>query len=145
MPSLQTPLHSGFGPASTAAQTPGAADLTCKIALVTGGYSCIGLETTRALARAGATVIVPARNPDKARQALSAIPTTQQARIDLVDPDSIQAFAAEFLASGRPLHLLINNAASWRRPWSAIRAATSFILPQITWDISNCIVHGWVG
>ena len=34
-----------------------------KTAIVTGGYSGIGLETTRALAEAGATVIVPARTP----------------------------------------------------------------------------------
>ena len=41
-------------------------DLTGKLALVTGGYSGLGLETTRALAGAGARVVVPARRPDAA-------------------------------------------------------------------------------
>lgn len=78
--------------------------------MVTGGYAGIGLETTRTLAEAGATVIVPARTPDKARQALSGIPRVEQSTLDLLDPASIDAFADEFVATGRPLHLLINNA-----------------------------------
>jgi NAD(P)-dependent dehydrogenase (short-subunit alcohol dehydrogenase family) len=58
-------------------------DLSGKVAVVTGGYSGIGLETTRVLAGAGATVIVPARNPDKARKALNPIPRVEQSRLDL--------------------------------------------------------------
>ena len=61
MPTRQAPIHSGFGPATTARQTLKDIDLSGKVAVVTGGYSGIGLETTRALAEAGATVIVPAR------------------------------------------------------------------------------------
>jgi NADP-dependent 3-hydroxy acid dehydrogenase YdfG len=67
MPSKQAPIHSGFGPTTTAQETIEGIDLSGKVAVVTGGYSGIGLETTRALAEAGATVIVPARNSDKAR------------------------------------------------------------------------------
>jgi NAD(P)-dependent dehydrogenase (short-subunit alcohol dehydrogenase family) len=85
-------------------------NLTGKVAIVTGGYSGIGLETTRVLAKAGAIVIVPARTPEKARQALKGIPRVEQSSLDLLDPVSIDAFANEFLASGRPLHLLINSA-----------------------------------
>ena len=34
-------------------------DLSGKVAIVTGGYAGIGLETTKALISAGATVVVP--------------------------------------------------------------------------------------
>ena len=110
MPSRQAPIHSGFGAHSTALETLGNADLRGKTAIVTGGHSGIGLETTRVLVQAGAVVVVPARTPDQARQALAGIPRTEVGRLDLLDPPSIDAFAAAFLASGRPLHLLINNA-----------------------------------
>jgi NAD(P)-dependent dehydrogenase (short-subunit alcohol dehydrogenase family) len=110
MPSKQAPIHSGFGPITTARETLNGINLIGKVAVVTGGYSGIGLETTRALADAGATVIVPARTPDKARQRLSGIPGVEQSRLNLLDPGSIDAFASEFLATGRPLHMLINNA-----------------------------------
>ena len=116
MPSKQAPIHSGFGPTTTARETIAGIDLSGKVAVVTGGYAGIGLETTRALAEAGATVIVPARNPDKARKALNAIPRVEQSSLDLLDPGSIDAFASEFLASGRPLHMLINNAGIMATP-----------------------------
>src|SRR6476660_1754156 len=116
MSSKQAPIHSGFGPTTTARETLNGIDLRDKVAIVTGGYSGIGLETTCALAEAGATVIVPARTPDKARQALSTIPRVQQSRLNLLDPGSIDAFASEFLASGRPLHMLINNAGIMATP-----------------------------
>jgi NAD(P)-dependent dehydrogenase (short-subunit alcohol dehydrogenase family) len=109
-PTKQAPILSGFGPATTAAEVIKGIDLTGKIAIVTGGYAGLGLETTRALAEAGATVIVPARSPEKARQALQGIPRVEHGNIDLLDPASIDAFATEFLSSGRPLHILINNA-----------------------------------
>jgi NAD(P)-dependent dehydrogenase (short-subunit alcohol dehydrogenase family) len=110
MPIAQVPLPSGFGPTSTAGQVIEGIDLTGRVAIVTGGYAGVGLETTRALAEAGATVIVPARTPDKARKAINGIPRVEQSKVDLLDPASIVAFANDFLASGRPLHILINNA-----------------------------------
>ena len=68
-------------------------DLTGKVAIVTGGYSGLGLETTKALAGAGAIVIVPARSSEKAQQALVNIANVEQAAVDLSDPKSIDAFA----------------------------------------------------
>ena len=73
----QAPLHSGFGPNTTAREVLRGHDLRGKTALVTGGYSGIGLETTRALAEAGATVIVPARTPEKARASMSGMPRVE--------------------------------------------------------------------
>jgi NAD(P)-dependent dehydrogenase (short-subunit alcohol dehydrogenase family) len=116
LPTIQAPIHSGFGPTTTARQVLEGIDLTGKVAIVTGGYAGIGLETTRALTEAGATVIVPARSPDKARKALNGIPRVEQSRLDLLDPGSIDAFASEFLATGRPLHMLINNAGIMATP-----------------------------
>ena len=116
MSSTQAPIHSGLGPTTTVRETLKGIDLTGKVAIVTGGYAGLGLETTRALVEAAATVIVPARSPDKARTALDGIPRVEQRRLDLLDPASIDAFASEFLSSGRPLHMLINNAGIMATP-----------------------------
>ncbi|VBB16682.1 oxidoreductase [Burkholderia stabilis] len=116
MTSIQQPVRSGFGATSTAADVMAGIRLDGKAVIVTGGYSGIGLATTRALAEAGATVIVPARTPDKARDALRGIARTTTAALDLLDPVSIDAFATGFLAEGRPLHLLINNAGVMATP-----------------------------
>ena len=69
----QAAIHSGYGATTTAREVLGDTRLDGKVAIVTGGYVGVGLETTRALALAGATVIVPARTPDKTRAALSGI------------------------------------------------------------------------
>lgn len=84
-------------------------DLSGKTAIVTGGYSGIGVETTRALLGAGARVIVPARDMTKARANLDGLKVDLVA-MDLADPASIDGFASTFLISGDPLHLLINSA-----------------------------------
>jgi NAD(P)-dependent dehydrogenase (short-subunit alcohol dehydrogenase family) len=107
---LQRPLASGFNAHSTASEVIKGIDLTGKIAIVTGGNTGIGLETTKVLAGAGATVIVPARDTEKAKKNLQGIAQVELEAMDLIDPRSIDAFAQKFLASGRPLHLLINNA-----------------------------------
>jgi len=110
MTTEQKPLKSGFGAKNTAREVLAGCDLTGKIAIVTGGYSGVGLETTRALAEAGATVVVPARTREKARTALAGIPRMELETLELIDPASIDAFADRFLDSGRPLDILINNA-----------------------------------
>jgi len=107
---LQQPIGSGFNTGSTAADTIKGIGLRGKTAIVTGGNTGIGLETTKVLAGAGATVIVPARDVEKARKNLQGMSNVEVESLDLMDPDSIDGFAYKFLASGRPLHLLINNA-----------------------------------
>jgi NAD(P)-dependent dehydrogenase (short-subunit alcohol dehydrogenase family) len=106
----QKPIPSGFGWETTAKEILNRRDLSDKVAIVTGGYSGIGLETTRALADAGAHVIVPARTPEKARKAISGMAGTEMDELELSDPNSIDRFADRFLGSGRPLDILINNA-----------------------------------
>jgi NAD(P)-dependent dehydrogenase (short-subunit alcohol dehydrogenase family) len=107
---LQAPLGSGFTAASTASEVIEGISLAGKVAIVTGGYTGIGLETTKTLAAAGATVVVPARNLAKARENLAGVANVEVTEMDLLDAASIDALADTFLASGRPLHLLIHNA-----------------------------------
>jgi NAD(P)-dependent dehydrogenase (short-subunit alcohol dehydrogenase family) len=124
MTTKQIPIHSGFGARTTASEVIGNRRLDGAIAVVTGGYAGVGLETTRALSAAGATVIVPARTPDKARTALADMDSVELESLDLFDPPSIDAFAARFLASGRPLHILVNNAGIMATP--LVRDARGF-------------------
>jgi NAD(P)-dependent dehydrogenase (short-subunit alcohol dehydrogenase family) len=107
---LQRPIGSGFNATSTTNEVIKGINLKGKIAIVTGGNAGIGLETTKVLAAAGATVIVPARDIEKAKKNLEGIPNVEIEAMDLFQPDTVDAFAEKFLASGRPLHLLINNA-----------------------------------
>ncbi|MFI2644046.1 SDR family NAD(P)-dependent oxidoreductase [Streptomyces sp. NPDC018610] len=108
--SAQHKIGSGLGATSTAEDVLRGVDLTGKLALVTGGYSGLGLETTRALTAAGARVVVPARRPDAAREALAGVDGAEVDELDLGDLESVRAFAERFLASGRALDIVIGNA-----------------------------------
>jgi NAD(P)-dependent dehydrogenase (short-subunit alcohol dehydrogenase family) len=130
MTTKQAALHTGYGPTTTAREVIGDKRLDGKVAIVTGGYVGIGLETTHVLAAAGATVIVPARSPEKARAALSVMGRVELETIELSDPASVDRFAARFLVSGRPLHLLINNAGIMAVPFA--KSALGFELQFAT-------------
>jgi NAD(P)-dependent dehydrogenase (short-subunit alcohol dehydrogenase family) len=108
MTTHQHKIGSGFGAQSTADDVLRGIDLSGKLALVTGGYSGIGLETTRALLRAGAQVVVPARRPASAREAVG--DSVEVDELDLADLASVQGFAERFLASGRAIDIVINSA-----------------------------------
>ena len=107
---LQQKTGSRFDAKSTTNEVISGIDLTGKVAIVTGGNTGIGLETVKTLAGAGALVIVPARDVEKAKRNLSGIANVIIEEMDLMNPDSIDNFAQKFLNSGRSLHLLINNA-----------------------------------
>ncbi|WP_406733269.1 SDR family NAD(P)-dependent oxidoreductase [Streptomyces sp. NBC_01794] len=110
---MATPQHrigSGFGARSTTEEVLHGIDLPGKFAIVTGGYSGIGLETTRALAGAGAHVVVPARRRAAAQEAVAGIDSVEVDELDLSDLESVRGFAERFIASGRSIDLLINNA-----------------------------------
>lgn len=110
MSTAQHKIGSGFGATSTADDVLRGVDLTGKLALVTGGYSGIGLETTRALVKAGARVVVPARRPATAEQALAGLSGVELDELDLGDLDSVRGFAERFLASRRTLDIVIDSA-----------------------------------
>src|SRR5713101_6694967 len=116
MTTKQTPINSGYGATTTAREVLGNRRLDGMTVVVTGGYAGVGLETTRALSEVGATVIVPARTPDKARAALAGMDRVEVESLDLFIPESIDAFAARFLASDRALNILINNAGIMAAP-----------------------------
>ena len=107
---LQRAIGSGFKAASTTSDVIDGIDLAGTTAIVTGGYSGIGLEVVKALASAGARVIVPSRNAEKAKRSLAGIANVEPEWMDLASAASIDAFAERFLATNRALHLLINNA-----------------------------------
>ncbi|KOV92866.1 SDR family NAD(P)-dependent oxidoreductase [Streptomyces sp. NRRL B-3648] len=103
----QRPLASPFSAASTAADVLAGLDLGGMTAVVTGGYSGLGLETTRALTHAGARVVVPARRPESARSALTQVPGAQVVPMDLADPGSVHAGAARIRELVDRLDLLL--------------------------------------
>lgn len=106
----QQRVGSPFHAKSTGAEVLAGIDLTGKVAIVTGGYSGIGLETTRALAGAGARVIVPVRDPAKAGDALTGVTgDVASAALDLGNLASVRAFVAAMADLPR-LDILINNA-----------------------------------
>ncbi|AJH00351.1 oxidoreductase [Clostridium beijerinckii] len=106
----QTPINSKYNFFTTAKDVIEDIDLKDKIAIITGGYSGIGMETAKVLAEAGATVIIPARDIEKAKEAIAKIPNIEIEHLDLMDPMSINSFAQKFINSQRSLHILINSA-----------------------------------
>ncbi|WP_300390156.1 oxidoreductase [Henriciella sp.] len=117
----QQPIGSGFGAKTPASEVLKGRDLTGVNAVVTGGYSGIGLEMVRALAGAGADVTVPARRLDAAKDALADMPKDiTVAEMDLADLDSVKRFAGDYVGSEAPLHILINNAGIMANPLTRV-------------------------
>lgn len=91
-------------------------DSVGRVAIVTGANTGIGKETALGLARYGVHVILACRNLAKGTEARDEIisatgnPNVQCMKLDLSSFKSIRSFAAEFLATRLPLHILINNA-----------------------------------
>ena len=110
---MTTPQHkigSGFGAKTTASEVLNGIALGGKLAVVTGGYSGIGLETTRALTAAGARVVVPARRPESAAQTLDGLEQVQVETLDLGDLASVERFADRMLQDGRTVDIVIDSA-----------------------------------
>ena len=110
---------SGFTATSTASDVLAGVDLRGKSAVVTGASSGIGVETARALAGAGAHVVLAVRDVPAGRRAADDIARTHPAAstevhpLDLADLASVRRFTDGW--SG-PLHLLINNAGIMMTP-----------------------------
>ena len=107
-------IQSPFGPFTDARDVVAGHDLTGKVAIVTGGATGIGIETAKALAGAGAEVVIAVRKPDLAETAVAEINAVAKgaqaswSMLDLSSFKSIRAFAERW--GDRPLNLLINNA-----------------------------------
>lgn len=116
MTTEQQPIQSGFGETSTAAEVISGIDLNGKTIIVTGGHSGIGLETTKVLWEAGATIIVGARDIAKARQTLAEVKNVSIIELDLSEPISVDAFTTEYLRLFERCDILINNAGIMATP-----------------------------
>ncbi|MFF1715603.1 SDR family NAD(P)-dependent oxidoreductase [Streptomyces sp. NPDC058268] len=127
-------IGSGFGALSTADDVLDGIDLSGRTALVTGGYSGLGLEITRAFSRVGAHVIVPARRPRVAEEALRGTERVDVRGMDLADQDSVRHFAEGVLASHRTLDILVNNAGVMACPETRVG-------PHGTWESHFAINH----
>ncbi|WP_189315530.1 oxidoreductase [Streptomyces brasiliensis] len=92
---------------SHATQIP---DLSGRTAIVTGASGGLGRETARALAAAGARVVLAVRHVDKGRAVAAELPGRTEVRaLDLADLASVRHFAEDWQGE---ISLLVNNAAT---------------------------------
>lgn len=107
---------------STAAEVIEGHNLSNYECIVTGGSSGIGIETARALAKAGARVVIGARDIPKAQAvAKDIIETTKNAKVEVEKLEldslaSVRDFVKRYLDKKRPLNILINNAGIMANP-----------------------------
>jgi NAD(P)-dependent dehydrogenase (short-subunit alcohol dehydrogenase family) len=112
-------ITTAFDATSTAADVIQGIDLTGKRAIVTGGASGIGVETARALASAGADVVLAVRDIAAGERVAADISaTTKNPRVtvsplDLAVRDSVADFVGRWTG---PLHILVNNAGVMASP-----------------------------
>ncbi|XP_067931966.1 retinol dehydrogenase 12-like [Watersipora subatra] len=116
-----------------------------KVIIVTGANSGIGFEAAKGLCQLGHDVVISVRDDAKGETTVSAIkaevPEAQLMYItmEMSDPQSIRDFVEKFLATGKPLHVLINNAGLSKGFRSAERfTARDDALLEITM-IVNCM------
>eukprot|EP00741_Cyanophora_paradoxa_P018327 tig00000204_g17696.t1 len=124
-PSCGGATRSSFVAVASASSTSDVSPTAAPKVLITGGYSGIGLETALQLARAGADVLIAGRDEEQAQRAAEdvraragdAAGPVSAARLDLSSLASVRAFCAEYVDSGRPLDVLVNNAGCMMTPF----------------------------
>lgn len=89
-------------------------DLKGKVAIVTGGNGGIGLGMARGLARAGARVVIAARNKEKSGAAVRELQAlgagALAVSVDVTQEKSVNAMVSETVEQCGGLHILVNNA-----------------------------------
>jgi NAD(P)-dependent dehydrogenase (short-subunit alcohol dehydrogenase family) len=99
-----------------------------RLAIVTGATGGLGYETALALAAKGAEVVLASRNESKGANSLARLraahpgATARFERLDLASLSSVAAFAKTFLAAGRGIDLLVNNAGVMAPPARRVTA-----------------------
>jgi len=100
-----------------------AADQSGRVAIITGGNSGIGFETSKEFARNGAQTILACRNMEKARAALDEIKAeipdapAEIMLLDLANLESVRDFVEAFKAKYDRLDVLLNNAGIMMVPY----------------------------
>ncbi|KAK8478588.1 hypothetical protein V6N13_073755 [Hibiscus sabdariffa] len=113
----------GASASSTAEQVTQGIHASGLTAIVTGASSGIGAETARVLALRGVHVVMGVRNMTAGREVKEAIAKrTPDAKVDAMELDlssmvSVRKFAADFVSSGLPLNILVNNAGIMATPF----------------------------
>jgi gluconate 5-dehydrogenase len=106
-------------------------DLSGRVALVTGAYRGLGYSIARALAAAGARVVLNGRNADALTEAAQRLQgegsVADCARFDVTDADAVRAGVAEIAQRIGAIDILVNNAGIQRR-----HAFVDF--PRRDWD-----------
>lgn len=130
-----------------------ARDLTGKRAVVTGASSGIGLEFARQLAARGASLIVTARRKERLDSLAEALRKEHGVEVDIVvcdlgKPDGAKALFAATEESGKPVHVLVNNAGFGTRcsfvdaPWEKTLEALQLnvvSLTELTWRFASAM------
>lgn len=89
-------------------------NLTGQVALITGGCGHLGTAMSRALAEAGASVVLTSREADKAAEAASRLPIIGDAKhfgiaLDHMQPETLKASFDEATSLAGPIDVLVNN------------------------------------
>ena len=113
------PIAEDFGAESTTEDVLAGRDLSAKRVLITGVSAGLGVETARALAARGATVVGTARDLDKARSALAPHRALgiEAVQSDLASLASVRACADTLDARGERFDVLIANAGIMNAPY----------------------------
>lgn len=104
-------------------------DLTGRVALVTGGCGHLGSAMCRALAEAGATVVVTSRDASKAQSLAESLPRCGSARhfgiaLDHMEPDSLPSSFQEAVSQAGVVDVVVNNGhEALAADWSTVTAA----------------------
>jgi NAD(P)-dependent dehydrogenase (short-subunit alcohol dehydrogenase family) len=135
---------SPFGSESTTDDVLGGVDLTGVNVVVTGASAGLGVETVRAVAARGATVVGLARDTAKAEKALAEAGAEGDIEVlegDLASLASIRSFADGFYAAGHDrIDVLINNAGIMACPQGA--TAEGFELQFGTNHLGHFVLTG---
>lgn len=144
---IQSPIQSGFNKSSTASEVLAGLDLSGKTAIITGGHSGLGFESTKALAAAGVHVIVGARNLTIAQKKLKGIPKVTVNELDLSDIGNVKRFAENVVNSKIRVDMLICNAGIMACPETRIGSGWEaqfgtnhighYVLAKLIWKTLN--------
>ncbi|GAA2022387.1 SDR family NAD(P)-dependent oxidoreductase [Catenulispora yoronensis] len=134
-----TLITTPFDSRTTAAEVLAGLDLAGRRMVVTGGASGLGTETVRALAGAGAQVVVATRDPALAKPLLDEFPAVTAAELDLADLRSVRAFVRDWRG---PLHSLVANAGVMMLPERRLSAQGWEMQLAVNYLGHFALIHG---